>query len=166
MRLLKIIKKCNLFIINTFLSGTHFFAIKRFMMNIAGYKIGKNTKIVGPLIISTNLSIGENCWIGRDFKCYGNGNVIIGNNCDIAPHVIFSTGGHEIGKQDRRAGEGVTYNINVGNGVWIGVNCTLCKNISIGDMSVIGACACVVNNIESNVIVGGVPAKIIRRLDE
>lgn len=154
------------FLINNFLSGTRNFELKRKLLLWAKYNIGDNTKIVGPLHITTNLSIGDNCWIGREFKCYGNGNVVIGNNCDIAPHVIFSTGGHEIGKQDRRAGEGVIYNINVGNGVWIGVNCTLCKNISIGDMSVIGACACVINDIESNVIAGGVPAKMIRRLDE
>lgn len=159
-------RRIAFFLINNFLSGTRNFELKRKLLNWAKYSIGDNTKIVGPLNITTDLSIGDNCWIGRDFKCYGNGNVVIGNNCDIAPHVTFATGGHEISNQERRAGKGVKYNINVGNGVWIGVNSTLCKNILIGNMSIIGACACVINNIESNVIVGGVPAKIIRRLDE
>lgn len=35
------------------------------------------------------LCIGANCWIGRNLTVHGNGSVIIGDNCDIAPDVTF-----------------------------------------------------------------------------
>ena len=41
----------------------------------------------------------------------------------------------------------------------------LCNNVTIGKGCVIAACACVVNDIPENTLVGGVPAKSIRRLD-
>lgn len=154
------------FIINNFLSTTKYFNLKRNLLLSLGYNIGKNTKIVGPLFITSKLTIGDDCWIGRDFKCYGNGHVFIGNRCDIAPNVSFSTGGHKIGSSLRRAGDGEIYDIIVGDGVWLCVNSTICKNTTIGDSSVIAACSCVVKDVEKNVIVGGVPAKIIKRLDD
>jgi len=53
----------------------------------------------------------------------------------------------------------------VGNGVWIGGRVTVVGNTTIGNSSVVAACACVVRDVEANTLVGGVPAKIIRRLE-
>lgn len=158
-------RKISFFIINNFLSGTKFFNIKRLLLNWSGYKIGKNTKIVGPLFITSELKVGDNTWIGKNLNCYGNGVVNIGSNCDIAPNVTFSTGGHLIGDESRRAGQGVNYNIVVSDCCWICVNSTLCKNITIGKSSVVAACSCVIDNVDSNVLVGGVPAKVIKKYE-
>ena len=50
--------------------------------------------------------------------------------------------------------------------MWIGGRSTIVGNTIIGDSCVIAACACVVHDVEANVLVGGVPAKVIRRLDD
>ena len=167
--MLKIIKiifqRLIIWIINCFLSGTHFFKIKRFLLNLAGYKIGKNSKVVGPLNITGDLIVGENCWIGRDLYILGNGLVTIGDNCDLAPLVTFSTGGHEIGSSKRRAGEGKILNITVKDGCWIGTRVTIINSVIIGSSSVVGAGALVNKNVKNNVIVGGVPAKIIKKIE-
>lgn len=160
-------KKVCFFLINHIFVGTKALACsaKRFLMKATGNPVGKGTTIVGPITVLGTCDIGENCWINRGFVVHGNGHVKIGNNCDIAPEVEFLTGGHKIGDADRRAGKGEVYKIIVGNGCWIGARSTLLGNITVNDGSVVASCACVNHNVPENTLVGGVPAKIIRRLD-
>lgn len=155
-------------LINTILKGTrvYFFELKRRLLNWAGYQIGKGTKIVGPIEWPADVTIGENCWIGKNCKANGNGAVVIGDNCDLGPEVTFQTGGHKIGDTTRRAGQGETFHQVVGSGTWIGGRSTICNNVSIGAGCVVAGCACVIHDVPDNTLVGGVPAKFIRRLDE
>jgi len=155
-----------MFLVNHVLVGTrpYFFEPKRKMLNSIGHSIGKGTKVVGPIECYSKLEIGQDCWIGKNLKVNGNGTVKIGNRCDIAPEVTFQTGGHEIGSRERRAGNGLICNQVVGNGVWIGGRSTIIGDVTISDGSVVAGCACVVKDVEENTLVGGVPAKPIRKL--
>ena len=161
-------KRIAIFLVNCVFKGTSVkhFEIKRKLLNVAGYQVGIGTKVVGPIECTGKLIVGANCWIGKNLKVNGNGTVVIGDNCDIAPEVTFQTGGHEIGGQERRAGKGIVAKQMVGNGVWIGGRTTIIGNVKIGNSSVIAGCACVVRDVEPNSVVGGVPARIIRRLDD
>ena len=155
-----------LFFCNRFCVGTRFFALKRSLLRFVGYQIGDGTKVVGPVFCTGKLTIGENCWIGRELKIYGNGEISIGNNCDLGPEVTFLTGGHAIGDAERRAGPGESYCIRVEDGCWLGAKTTLLGNITVGKGSVLAACGCAVRDIPPNTLAGGVPAKEIRRLHE
>lgn len=159
-------RKLYLFFVNKIFAGTNpkFYEIKRKMLNAIGYNIGVGTRVVAPIECYGKLIVGKNTFIGKNFKINGNGTVILGNNCDIAPEVTFQTGGHQIGTANRRAGKGKNYTQTVGDGVWIGGRSTIINNISIGKGSVIAGCACVTKNVPENVIAGGVPAKIIKEL--
>ena len=164
---LKTIKRLLVqFTVNHVLAGTKFFSLKRKLLCSIGYQIGANTKIVGPLYNTGKLCIGDNCWIGRNLTVHGNGTVEIGNNCDIAPDVTFLTGGHQIGDSSRRAGAGETYHITVGDGVWIGARSTIMLDTVVGDGAVISACACVTRDVPRDTLAGGVPAKVIKELEE
>lgn len=136
---------------------------------IPGCSIGKDSIIVGPIYITgCNVSIGAKTFIGRDLNCDGNGNIKICDNVDVAPHVCFLTGSHEIGDKNRRAGKGITGDIRVGNGVWIGANSTLLtKNglLEVGDGSIVGCCSNVICNVKENSLVGGNPAKVKKALN-
>ena len=156
-----------MFLVNKVFNGTRpaAFQIKRKLLNTIGFSIDEGTKVVGPIECTGTLTVGRDCWIGKNFKVNGNGSVVIGDNCDVAPEVTFQTGGHEIGSAERRAGKGINAHQIVGNGVWIGGRVTIIGNTRIGDSSVIAGCACVVKDVEPNVLVGGVPAKVIKRLD-
>lgn len=159
-------KSC-LFLVNVVFKGTNsrFFVIKRKLLIAAGHDIGKGTKVVGPVEWHGKMKIGENCWIGKNCKINGDGTVAIGNCCDLGPEVTFQTGGHEIGSEERRAGTGRVFHQMVGDGVWIGGRSTICNDTIIGNGCVIAACACVVKSVDNNMLVGGVPAHIIRRLE-
>lgn len=164
-RIQRIKRSFIVFIINHFLSGTHAFGIKRNLLNsVNNVEIGKNTKIVGPIWIYGSLSVGDNTWIGHDFRVEGNGNVSIGSRCDIAPMVTCFTGGHMIGEHKRRAGEGITENISIGNGCWIGGGASLIYGTIVSDGVVVAAGAVVSKSVDADCLVGGVPAKTIRQL--
>lgn len=158
-------KSLVMFFVNHVFVGTWFYEIKRKLLNSLGYSIGTGTKIVGPIFCTAHLSIGTECWIGKNLRVHGNGNVTIGNNCDIAPEVVFITGGHQIGDSTRRAGLGEEYIISVGDGTWIGARSTIMRNTVIGKGCVIAGCACVVKNVRNNTLVAGVPTTVIKELE-
>lgn len=156
-----------LFRVNNLLVGTKqaSFEKKRKLLNkLSAFEIGEGTRIVGPIEVTGTLKTGKNCWIGKNFKVNGNGTVTIGDNCDIGPEVTFQTGGHRLGDPSRRAGEGLIFHQVVGNGVWIGGRASILNHSAIGDGVVIAGCACVTESVAPNVLVGGVPARIIRDL--
>lgn len=162
----RIILVLNQVWINCFFKGTRFFAIKRWLLNRAGLSIGKNVRVVAPIHIDTScVDIGENTWIGRDFRVYGNGRVSIGANCDLAPELLIQTGSHKIGISKRRAGEGFCGEIAIGDGCWIGVRTTILPGVEISSGTVIGAGSLVNKSVESNALAVGVPCKTIRKLD-
>ena len=164
----RIRKTAVMFLVNKVFAGSTrpiSFSVKRKLLRSIGYHIGDNTKIVGPIFCTGSLSIGSNCWIGRNFKVHGNGTVILGDRIDVGPEVTFVTGTHEVGGAERRAGRGYNCMQTIGDGCWIGCGSFFVNEINVGNSCVVAASACVCKNVPSNVLIGGVPAKIIRNLD-
>lgn len=137
------------------------FIIKARSMNKLGNSVDMSARIMGPIFSQCKLYIGENSFVGTNFHCEGNGNVKIGSNCDIAPQVTILTGTHFIGNNKRRAGVGITKDVVIGNGSWIGACSIIFPGITIGNGCIIGAGALVVHNVPDNCKAVGVPAEII-----
>ena len=60
---------------------------------------------------------------------------------------------------------GIAKPVNIGNDVWIGGNVTILPGVNIGNNVVIAAGAVVTKDVPDNSLIGGVPAKIIRQLE-
>lgn len=151
--------------VNGMFVGTRWFGVKRWLLNrTVKCTVGGGTKVVGPIVNTAYLTIGTNCWVGADFRCYGNGKVTIGNNCDIAPQVSIGTGGHFIGDTDRRAGKGITNDVQIGNGCWLCQGSTIINQTTVGNGCIILPRACVINDVADNTMVGGVPAQIKKQI--
>ena len=161
-----LVRKRNIWLLNHVYAGVNpkYFHMKRKLLNQIGCEIGEGTRIVGPIYFYQNFKVGKNCWIGKNLIIDGDGQVEIGDNCDIAPEVTMLTGGHMIGDHERRAGKGQKYSVTVGNGCWIGARSTLVGTVRVNDGSVVAAGACVVKDVPSDTLVGGVPAKEIKKL--
>jgi maltose O-acetyltransferase len=163
------VRRTNLHIVNS-LPVCKFFGFKRFLLNrIPGVSLGKGTRVVGKLILSScSLKTGANCYINREVAFYGNGLVSFGDNVDIGPAATFLTGGHIVGNTEHRAGSGITDNIFVGNGCWIGAKSTIMTKkggITVSNGCVVGACALVISDTESNGLYVGVPATLKKKYD-
>lgn len=120
----------------------------------------------GTRICSCNehskLEIGENTTIGYHNFIFCSERIKIGSNCLIAPFVYIVDSNHQIKKGILiNQQENITAPIEIGNDVWIASNVTILKGVKIGDGAVIASGAVVNQNVESNSIYGGIPAKKI-----
>lgn len=111
-----------------------------------------------------NIHLGEHVFINACCHFQDHGGITIGDGCQIGHNVVFATLNHGIQPTDRQH----TYPspIVVGKNVWIGSNATICPGVIIGDNAIIAAGAVVTHDIQPNTIVGGVPAKLIRQINE
>ncbi|WP_428378732.1 sugar O-acetyltransferase [Olsenella sp. Marseille-QA0557] len=92
--------------------------------------------------------------------------VTIGDRVMIAPGVVIASVSHALDPAQREAGVSCAAPIHIGRNVWIGANATICKGVSIGENSVIGAGSVVTHDIPANVVAFGAPCRVHRSIDE
>ena len=90
--------------------------------------------------------------------------ITFGDNVFIAPQCGFYTAGHPLEADLRRKGIEYAKPITVGSDVWIGGGVKVMPGVTIGDNVVIGGGSVVVNDIPSNSLAVGNPAKVVRKL--
>jgi len=86
--------------------------------------------------------------------------VLIGSNVVIADNDF-----HQIAFKDRKLNANLVADpVFIENGVWIGADSYICKGVTIGCNSVIGAKSVVTKSIPPNSMAAGIPAKLIKSL--
>ncbi len=111
--------------------------------------------------IGDKLVIGKFCAIAKDVKFIMNGANHKMQSFTTYPFYIFGNGWE---KATPAPGD-LPYKGDtvIGNDVWIGYDCLFMPGVTIGDGSIIAARSVVVGNVEPYSIVGGNPAKVIRK---
>lgn len=110
------------------------------------------------------IKIGDNVTTNNNIFLCAASYIEIGDNTLIGQNVtIMDFEAHSIDPKERR-NIGQIGKVYIGKNVWIGNNVTILKNTSIGFNSIVAAGAVVSGDFPANVIIGGVPAKIIREL--
>ena len=109
-----------------------------------------------------NITVGKNVFINAGCHFQDQGGIIIGDGTLIGHNVVLATLNHGFRSEDR----GTLYPapIIIGKNVWIGSNATILPGITIGKNSIIAAGAVVTKDVPENVITGGNPAKIIKKI--
>ncbi|MEL4897547.1 CatB-related O-acetyltransferase [Crocosphaera sp. Alani8] len=109
--------------------------------------------------IGDKLIIGKFCSIASGVKFIMNGANHPLNYFTNYPFAIFGNGW-----ENTMSVEGTSKgNTTIGNDVWLGYNAVIMPGINIGDGAIIATNAVVTKNVEPYTIVGGNPAKIIRK---
>lgn len=83
----------------------------------------------------------------------------------IGPNTMISTVNHPISPMGRRKHLGIGKPVTIGNDVWIGGNVAIMPGVTIGNNVIIAGGAVVTKDVPDNCIVGGVPAKKIRDIE-
>jgi len=136
---------------------------------IFGYKLGgfhrSGMVELQPRYANSLIRIGNNVATNNNiFICAAN-YIEIGNDVLLGQYVtIMDHEAHGI-HPDRRREPGEIGKVIIGENVWVGNNVMILKNSEIGKNSVVAAGAVVSGVFPANVIIGGVPAKVIKEID-
>ena len=110
------------------------------------------------------ISIGDYCLISPGVRIASAAGITIGDNCMIANGVyITDADWHDI--YDRLKTVGDAAKIELAENVWVGDSAIICKGVTIGENSIIGAGSVVAKSIPANCIAVGNPAKVVKKLD-
>lgn len=136
----------------------------------ASLRIGDRTSIDTGATIQVKfgrLEIGSGSFVGRGSVIVARESIVIGNDALIAEYVTIRDQDHGFIQSLPRAKCGyLTSAIRIGNNVWLGAKVTVLKGVSIGDNVVVGANSVVTRDLPPNVVAAGVPARVIREVDE
>lgn len=102
-------------------------------------------------------------FINAGCKFQDQGGIFIDDGALIGHGVVLATLDHDIDPAKRQQLHPAP--IRIGKNVWIGANATVTKGVTIGDGAIVAAGAVVTCDVPDNTVVGGVPAKIIRKID-
>jgi len=128
-------------------------------------KIDKSVAVFTPLYINygKHTKIGKNVFINFDCVFLDLGGITIEDNVLIAPKVSLLTEGHPIEPKNRHSL--IPKPIHIKKNAWIGAGATILQGVTIGENSIVAAGSVVSQNVPDNTIVGGVPAKIIKKIN-
>ena len=124
--------------------------------------IGDGTKIrshEGAVEIGAKTVMGQECTISAYQR------VRIGEECVIADRAMFIDFDHGVVEVERPIRSQGIYkrDVEVGNNVWIGYGACILRGVSVGDNAIIGTNSVVTKDVPANAVVGGIPARIIRK---
>ena len=140
--------------------------IRHLLCKITGVDVDATTMIFPPFQINygRNTKIGKNVFVNFDCTFLDLGGIIIDDNVMLAPKVSLLSEGHPIGANDRQtltAGK-----IHIKKNAWIGAGAIILQGVTIGENSVVAAGAVVSKDVPANTVVGGIPAKHIKNINE
>lgn len=109
-----------------------------------------------------NITVGKDVFINTGCHFQDQGNIVLGDGALIGHNVILATLNHDKNPAKRHILHPAP--ITLGKNVWIGANATVLPGVTIGDGTIVAAGAVVTKDVPPGVIVGGVPARILKQI--
>lgn len=110
-----------------------------------------------------NLRIGKHVFINSGCRFQDQGGITLGDGALIGHNVVMATLNHSEQPEERENLHPAP--IHIGRNVWLGASATILPGVTIGDGAIVGAGAVVTRDVTENMIVAGVPAKILRSIN-
>lgn len=137
---------------------------------------GRGLEVFSPFYCEygVNIRVGEGCFINYSCTFLDVSPITLGNGVWIGANVTLATPDHPLVAEERLPRDypdgrhDLEYSapIVIGDGCWICSGVTICGGVTIGENSVVAAGAVVTGDIPANSIAAGIPARVIREIDE
>ena len=140
--------------------------IRKLLGQITSSEIDESTTLFPPLHINygKHTRLGKNVFINFDCVFLALGGITIEDKVLIAPKVSLLSEGHPFGPAERTSLK--TAGIHIKKNAWIGAGATILPGVTIGENAIIAAGTVVTRDVPDNVMVAGIPAKIIKAIEE
>jgi acetyltransferase-like isoleucine patch superfamily enzyme len=141
--------------------------VRALFSELTGQPVDDTFGLIPPFYTSGGLDIrvGRKVFINQCCTIYDMGGVDIADLVMIGPNVNIITAGHPLAPSQRRVYIEAKP-IVIEKNVWIATAATILGGVTVGENSVVAAGAVVTKDVPANSLVAGVPAKVIRSLEE
>jgi acetyltransferase-like isoleucine patch superfamily enzyme len=145
---------------------------QRLYLRLLGARIGRDTILHGPSFFNLyraglrGLEIGQNCFVGEECLLDLADRIVMEEHTTLSERVTILTHTN-VGYYDhplQRHFPAISGPVRFGRGCFVGVNATILPGITVGEGSVIAAGAVVTRDVPPWHVVGGVPARPLRKL--
>lgn len=139
--------------------------IRELLREITGREIHETTTIFTPFYTNygRNIILGKNVFINHFCSFLDLGGITIEDDVLIGPRVSITSENHPVSVEDRKTL--VPGAVTIRKNAWIGAGATILPGVTIGENSVVAAGAVVRNDVPANTVVGGVPARELKKIE-
>lgn len=132
------------------------------VLRLFGTQIGKGCIVHASAKIwyPKNLVLGDRVCIGPHSEIYTADKIIIGDKVTISQGAYLCGASHDISKINKPL---ITAPIRIDAFAWVCADAFVGMGVTIGEGAVVGARACVFKDVEPWTVVGGNPAKFIKK---
>lgn len=113
-----------------------------------------------------NIHLGKNVFINSHCYLMDGANITIGNDVFIGPYCGFYTANHPLQYMPRNKGLEKALPITIGDNCWFGANVSVMPGVTIKSGCVVAAGAVITKDMPENSLIAGVPAKVIKKIDQ
>lgn len=146
-------------------ASKHVDETREILSQIIGVPVDKSTTLFTPFYTNygKNISLGKNVFINHACSFLDLGGITIDDDVMIGPRVSITSENHPTDIETRKTM--VPSAVLIKKNVWIGASATILPGVTVGENSVVAAGALVNKDVPPNTVVAGVPAKVIKQLD-
>lgn len=136
--------------------------VRVFLLKLFGAKVNWRSLVYPSVRIWApwNLIIGARSVLGPHVVCYNPAPIILGKKITVSQNAYLCAGGHDISKIILPF---VSAPIVIGDYSWICADCFIKYGVRIGEGAIVGATSSVFKDVEPWTVVGGNPAKFIKK---
>lgn len=140
--------------------------VRALISTLIGKDVDESLVVFPPLYsdFGKNITLGKHVFINSGCHFQDQGGITVGDGALIGHNVVLATLNHDF--VPGRRGTMRPAPIVIGKNVWLGANVTVVPGVTIGDGAVVAAGAVVTRDVPVNAVVAGVPARVIKTLDE
>lgn len=122
-----------------------------------GLTVGRDV----TLLNTDRMMVGDHCYFAKGTWVNAMGGVTIEDEVVISPYAVIASSKHGFRNGSVRFGGAHPAAVRIGRGSWIASHAVIAAGVSIGAGNLIGANAVVTRDTPDNVIVGGVPGRVV-----
>lgn len=145
---------------------TRVYVLRLFGWNVEpGALFASTPQLLGSGRLLDRLTVGHGVFVNVGGIWDLGGAITIRDHVHLGPNVSLLTTTHEVGDKERRGGTLASRPITIGDGAWIGAGAIVLQGCTIGAGSIVAAGCVVRSDVPANCLFGGVPGRVLRRLD-
>jgi len=143
---------------------TIIFLRTKYFKSIFGY-LGHGSVICGKIKVYNpeKIILGNFCTVNEGCLLNARDKIVIEDFVHISPYVIINTGFLDVSRK-KKSRKHLTSPVIIKEGAWVASGAIINPGVIIGENSVVAAGAVVTKDVPSNVMVAGIPAKVLKKI--